>query len=183
MINFYTEVTTTRLMKPKYRRFLIVGMILIGSLSTAGVVMARGGHGGGRPLKMLWELDLYQEQKTAIRELLPAYREEKDALREKMHAALETMHTLMTADALDEDGIRKAARAMAPLMEEKAVLRAHFLFDLKDVLTPEQVMQLQARREGAMERRHHNRRFHEDMMDTWLQMPADGPAKASEDGR
>ena len=146
--------------------------------------MARGKHGGGSlPLKMLWELDLSAEQKTAIRELLPAYREEKDALREKMHAARETMHTLMTADVLDEGGIREAARSMAPLMEEMAVLRARFVFDLKDVLTPEQVAKLQARREGAMERRHQHRRFHGDMMDTWLQMPADGPTEAPEAGR
>lgn len=171
--------------KRRYDRFLIVGIILVGSLSTAGAVMARGGHGGegGLPLRMLWDLDLSMEQKTAIRGMLPAYREEKDALQDKMHAARQTMHALMTADALDEDGIREASRTMAPIMEEMALLRARFVFDLKDILTPEQVAQLQARREGAMERRHQHRRFHEEMMDTWLQMPADGPADAPDAGR
>jgi len=173
------------LMKRHSFGIFLIGLIFMGSLSSTSLVMARGGHGGegGLPLKMLWELDLSAEQKTAIRELLPAYREEKDALREKMHAARETMHTLMTADVLDEGGIRETARSMAPLMEEMAVLRARFVFDLKDVLTPEQVAKLQARRAGAMERRHQHRRFHEDMMDSWLQMPADGPTEAPEAGR
>ena len=162
--------------------FLMVGLIVIGSLCTAGLVMARGGHGGGgdRQLKMLWNLDLSTEQKAAIGQLLPAYRGEKDALRDKMHAARETMRTLMTAEALDEDAVREASRAMAPIMEDMAVLRAHFVFDLKDILSPEQVQQMQKRREGAMGRGQKHRHFRQEMMDTWLQMPADGSAETNQ---
>jgi len=176
------EVTMKDMMKRQFYRFLMVALIVIGSLSTAGLVMARGGHGGegGMHLRMLWDLDLSAEQKAAIQELLPAYREEKDVLSEKMHTARETMHTLMTADVLDENGIREASRAMAPIMEEMAVLRARFVFDLKDILTAEQVAQVQARRQGAMDRRHKHRRFQQDMMDTWLQMPADGSVDVPE---
>jgi len=165
--------------------FLVGGLIVIGTLCTAGMVMARGGHGGGgdRQLRMLWNLDLSTEQKAAIGQLLPAYREEKDALRDKMHAARETMHTLMTAEALDENAVREASRAMAPIMEDMAVLRARFVFDLKDILSPEQVQQMQKRREGAMGRGHKHRQFHQEMMDTWLQMPADGSAGAAETGQ
>jgi Spy/CpxP family protein refolding chaperone len=173
------------LMKRHSYRFLIVGLIVIGSLSAAGFVMARGAHGGGdgMPLRMLWNLDLSPEQKAAIGQMLPAYRAEKDALREKMHTARQTMHALMTADALDENGIREASRTMAPIMEEMAVLRARFVFDFKDILSPEQVAQLQARREGGMERRHKHRQFRQDMMDTWLQMPAGGSMGAPASGR
>jgi len=165
--------------------FLVGGLIVIGTLCTAGMVMARGGHGGGgdRQLRMLWNLDLSTEQKAAIGQLLPAYREEKDALRDKMHAARETMHTLMTAEALDENAVREASRAMAPIMEDMAVLRARFVFDLKDILSPEQVQQMQKRREDAMGRGHKHRQFHQEMMDTWLQMPADGSAGAAETGQ
>lgn len=166
-------------------RFLIAGLIFIGILGAAGLVMARGGYGGGHgmPLRMLWNLDLSAEQKAAIGRMLPAYRAEKDDLREKMHTARETLRTLMTADALDENGIREASRAMAPIMEEMAVLQARFVFDLKDILSPEQVAKLQARREGAPERRHQRRRFQQDMMDTWPHMPTDGSPGAAETGR
>jgi Spy/CpxP family protein refolding chaperone len=173
-------------MKQPAYLFLMVGLIVIGIIGTAGLVMARGGHGGpggGMHLKMLWDLDLSTEQKAAIGNLLPAYREEKEALREKRQAARDTMHTLMTADALDENGIREASRAMAPIMEEMAVLRARFVFDLKDILSPEQVQQLQKRREGNMGRRGKHRQFRQEMMDTWLQMPADGSAGAAETGQ
>ena len=134
-------------------------------------------------LKMLWDLDLSTEQKAAIGNLLPTYREEKEALREKRQAARETMRTLMTADALDENGVREASRAMAPIMEEMAVLRARFVFDLKDILSPEQVQRLQERREGAKDRRHKHRRYRQEMMDTWLQIPADGSADAAATGQ
>ena len=86
-------------------------------------------------LRMLWDLDLSTEQKAAIGRLLPAYREEKEVLREKRQAARETMHTLMTAETLDENAIREASRAMAPIMEDMAVLRARFVYDLKDILS------------------------------------------------
>lgn len=157
------------------RYCLLIGLVLVGSWSLANFAWARGGHGGGggMPLKMLWELDLSTEQKAAVANLLPAYREEKDALREKMHAARETMHALMTADALDEDGIREASRNMTPIMEDMAVLRARFLFDIKAILSPEQVQRLQERHQGAHHRREKHCRFRQEMMDTWLQMPAD----------
>jgi Spy/CpxP family protein refolding chaperone len=153
---------------------LLVGLLIVGVTGVANFALARGGHGpgAGMHLKMLWDLDLSTEQKTAIGQLLPAYREEREGLKEKMRAARERMHTLMTADALDEEGIRGAARDMAPIMEEMAVVRAHFMFDLKGILSPEQVQQLQERREGGMARRHKQHRFRQDMMDAWLQMPA-----------
>lgn len=156
-------------------RLLFIGLIVVGVLSAASFALARGGHGGGGGLhlKMLWDLDLSTEQKAAIGQLLPAYREEREALRGKKQAARENMHTLMTADALDENGIRAASRAMAPIMEEMAVLRARFVFDLKDILSPEQVQRLQERREGARDRRHKQRQYRQEMMDTWLQIPAD----------
>jgi Spy/CpxP family protein refolding chaperone len=163
---------------------LIVGFILIGTLCATGWVMARSAHGGdGMHLRMLWNLDLSAEQKAAIGQMLPIYRAEKDALREKMHTARETLHTLMTADALDESGIRETSRAMAPIMEEMAVLQARFMFDLRGILSPEQVAKLQARREDARERWHARRRFRQDMMDTWLQMPTDGSPGAAETTR
>jgi len=186
LINFDQEVTMMKRMKHPSALFLMVGLIVIGTLCTAGMVMARGGRGGpggGMHLKMLWDLDLSTEQKAAIGRLLPAYREEKDALMEKRHAVRETMRTLMTADALDENGIRAASRAMSPIMEEMAVLRARFVFDLKDILSPEQVERLQARREGARDRRSKHRQFRQEMTDTWLQMPAHSSTDAPATGQ
>ena len=155
-------------------RLLLIALIVVVSVAVANFAFARGGHGGGGGphLKMLWNLDLTTEQKAAIGQLLPAYREEREALREKKQAARENMRTLMTADALNEDGIRAASRAMAPIMEEMAVLRARFVFDLKDILSPEQVQRLQERRESARDRWHKHRQYRQEMMDTWLQMPA-----------
>lgn len=49
-------------------RFLMAGLVVLGTLGFAGIVTARGGYGdgGGLPLRMLWGLDLSAEQKTAI---------------------------------------------------------------------------------------------------------------------
>ena len=167
------------------QQLLLIGLIVAGSLSVANFALARGGHGegGGMHLRMLWDLDLSTEQKAAIGRLLPAYREEKEALREKRQAAREAMRSLMTAETLDENAIREASRAMAPIMEDMAVLRARFVYDLKDILSPEQVQRLQERREGARDRRSKHRQFRQEMTDTWLQMPAHSSTDAPATGQ
>ena len=155
-------------------RVLVISLLVIGILGSATIVLARNGQGrgDGMPLMGLWALDLSSEQKAAIGSMLPAYREEKQALRDQLHAARETMQTLMAADKMDEEGIREASRAMAPLMEEMAVLRARFVFDLKGILSPEQVEQLQEQRKHGRKQWQKKHQFHQEMMDAWLQMPA-----------
>lgn len=131
-----------------------------------------GGHGGGfGGLKMLMQLELTDAQKARIREMLPAYRAERDARQDALHAKRQEMRTLMEADSFDEEAVRQTFREMAPLMEDMAVLKGHFMHDIKSVLTPEQAASIKDKCPNKENRRGERRRIKESMLDTWLNTP------------
>ena len=166
-----------------WRKTTIV-FVLVGGLTLAAIIGAQrvhafgrgghGGHGGGwGGLGMLMQLDLTNDQKARIRDMLPAYRSEKEDLREALHGKRRQMHTLMEAEPFDEKAVRQAFREMAPLMEDMAVLRGRFRHDIKAVLTPEQVAAIQDRHLGKEDKRREHHRMRESVLDNWLNTPAE----------
>ncbi|MBL0716404.1 MAG: Spy/CpxP family protein refolding chaperone [Desulfosarcina sp.] len=132
-----------------------------------------GGYGGGfGGLKLLMQLDLTDAQKARILAMLPRYRAEKDARQEELYAMRKRVQALMEADTYNEDEVRQAFREMAPLMEDMAVGRAQFMFDIKSVLTPEQIAFIKDKHANQQRRRGEHRKIRESMLDTWLQTPA-----------
>ncbi|MGD9250985.1 MAG: Spy/CpxP family protein refolding chaperone [Desulfobacterales bacterium] len=166
------------ILKSKWYLMVIAAGILVLSAATgAQWVHARGwghgGHGGGfGGLKMLMHLDLSDDQKTRIRDMLPAYRAEKGARQDALQAMRAKMRDLMEAERFDENEVRQAFREMAPLMEDMAVLRAQFMHDLKSILTPEQIDRVKEKHMNRESRRGEHRRIRESMLDTWLNTPS-----------
>jgi Spy/CpxP family protein refolding chaperone len=159
-------------------RTIFIGVLLLAAAFGAqrADAFGREGHGGqgggwGR-LEMLMHLDLTPEQKTQLREILPAYRAEIEGLRDALHVKRQQMQSLVAADHLDEAAVRQTFREMAPLMEEMAVLRGRLRHDIKAVLTSEQVAAVQDRRLNREKRRGDHRRMRESMLETWLNTPA-----------
>lgn len=161
--------------------FVLVGCLVLVAVFDAQWVQAfgrggyggHGGHGGGGELGMLMQLDLTDEQKAQIREMLPAYRDKKEGLRTALHAKRQEMRTLMEAESFDEKAVRQKFREMAPLMEDMAVLRGRVRHDIKAVLTPEQVAAIQDRRPNRGDKRSEHRRLRESKLDTWLNTPSE----------
>lgn len=167
------------ILKSKWFLVIIATGILVTSAATgAQWVHARGGgghggHGGGfGGLKMLMHLDLTDDQKARVRDMLPAYRAEKDARQEALRSMRDKMWDLMEAERFDENEVRQAFREMAPLMEDMAVSRAQFMHDLKSILTPEQLARVKEKHMNRENRRGEHRRIRESMLDTWLNTPS-----------
>jgi protein CpxP len=157
---------------------IVAGVLALAVLVGAGGVYGwghggPGGHGGGfGGLKMLMQLDLTDAQKAQVRELLPAFRAEKDRRQADRQAMRTRMKALVEAERFDENEVRLAFREMVPVMEDMAVTRVRFMHDVKAILTPAQIAQIEERMAGRENRRGEQRRLRESMMDTWLSMPA-----------
>jgi Spy/CpxP family protein refolding chaperone len=114
----------------------------------------RGGFGG--PLATLRQLDLSDEQRARIREVMASHRDELRAVGEKLRAARRAQHEAGTAAQFDEQAVRAKAADVAAVAADAAVLRARVHSEVFAVLTPEQqakAAELQAQRQARREQR------------------------------
>lgn len=90
------------------------------------------------------KLGLTDEQKAQIK----SWHEEKQAQRgehgDAMRKAHREMWALMNADTVDEAAIRAKARELADMHADQAIEHAHFMQQLRTILTPEQLKKLEA---------------------------------------
>jgi Spy/CpxP family protein refolding chaperone len=114
----------------------------------------RGGFGG--PLATLRQLDLSDEQRARIREVMASHRDELRAVGEKLRAARRAQHEAGTAAQFDEQAVRAKAADVAAVAADAAVLRARVHSEVFAVLTPEQqakAAELKAQRQARREQR------------------------------
>jgi protein CpxP len=127
-----------------------------------GFFGGRGGPGGpgfGGPMALLRGLDLTDEQRTKVREVMEANREALKAVGDRLAAAHRAQDEAVTASPFDEQAIRAKAADVAEVMADAAVLRAKVHSEVFALLTPEQQAkaaelkaQRQARVDGLRER-------------------------------
>jgi Spy/CpxP family protein refolding chaperone len=97
-------------------------------------------------------LDLSQDQKDAIRDIL---REERATIRpvvDRMRDARLALQDAIGAEPVDEALIRQKVQAMADAGVDLAVLRAQIGAKVKDVLTEEQRQRVEELRERRQQR-------------------------------
>jgi Spy/CpxP family protein refolding chaperone len=94
------------------------------------------------PIRGLHRLDLTEEQRELIRDILQAGRDACEAGREAVANATKALHTAVTEGA-DEAIIREAATNLGTALGDQAVLRASTITLVKEILTEEQLEQLQ----------------------------------------
>jgi protein CpxP len=124
----------------------------------------RPGHSRGvdRPMheRMLEQLDLTDDQREQIDQLISAHRDSMRDRRDQMRTRRMQMEDLADAEEFDEAAIRDAARAIAEVDADMAVERARLRHEIHELLTPEQQAKaaemLQKRREFV---RQHGRDF------------------------
>lgn len=136
----------------------------------------------GIRLKQLMTMDLTDEQKTKVANVLAAHREQsrqlEDGLAEARQSFLDILHS---EKAIDETAVRQAFRKMSDIMENQMVLKTKIIAALKPVLNQDQLMELTAhpsKKSGDGENMKHSQKqpdFRREMMDTWIRAYADEP--------
>jgi Spy/CpxP family protein refolding chaperone len=136
--------------------------ILAVLILVSGVVLAqgwgRGPHGPGEPgerhmERVLERLDLTEEQRAELEQKLPQFRETIQPSMERLREARASMNDLIHAEQLDEGAIRQAAAEVAEIEADVAVARAQHFQEMRQILTPEQLEELQQMRKQRGERR------------------------------
>jgi periplasmic protein CpxP/Spy len=112
----------------------------------------RGGFGG--PMAILRQLDLTDEQRAQVRQVMESHRDELRAIGEKLGAAHRAQNDAATAAPFDEQVVRAKAADVAAVAADAAVLHARVHSEVFAVLTPEQqakAAELRAQRQARRE--------------------------------
>jgi Spy/CpxP family protein refolding chaperone len=170
------------------KRMAVIVLALVFSLTTMGTVLAgergqgrddrgrghhgkaghhgRGGHG---PLGMLKRLDLTQEQKQNIAEVVKKYRADMEKNAAEMFEAKKGLMSVTSADSFDENAVEKAAGAVAEKMAAGMVLRAKAMNEAVQFLTPEQKAKFKEMKSKRAERMSKRAEHGFDNIDAWLE--------------
>ena len=130
--------------------------ICVLALLVASVPALAQPRGGGRGPGMMdghrlehlaLRLELSDGQREALKELFSARFEAGFEARQGMFEARRALHDQIHADIYDEAAVRKAAEAVAALEVERAVERAQQAQKMRQILTPEQIAELEEMRD------------------------------------
>jgi protein CpxP len=112
----------------------------------------RGGFGG--PMALLRGLDLTEDQRAQVRQVMDSHRDELRAIGERVMAAHRAQDDAVTAAQFDEQVVRSKSAELAAVEADAAVLRAKLHSEVFAVLTPEQqakAAELKAQRQADMQ--------------------------------
>ncbi len=131
--------------------FSAAGAVAVaGLIALANPAAAHGGFGKGRGGGKLFassfqiayiarELDMTEEQKAQLRDVLDAARPEADRLADAMVNSREAMKAFRESETYSEDEIRALADEKGKLVADMMVLHARVHTQIKSILTPNQL--------------------------------------------
>ncbi len=128
------------------------------------------GHGFGG-MRQLMDLDLSDLQKTQVYDIMTKYKDEQEATHKGVLETRKQMESVIFAESFNENDFRQAFQQRSALMEELAVIKAKTFSEIKNVLTPEQVVSLKEKtgKTGKKGKRmRHRSRMKQCMMESWL---------------
>jgi len=133
----------------------LVCIMMICGLSIAGE--SKGNHQGrgmekGKGLGMFKGLNLTDEQKTGISNILAKYQEDIKNKRTVLSQAKEEMSAVKFADEFNEANIRQAFQKVSSAREELIVIRAKIFSEVKPLLTAEQLASLKEQKAKKTEK-------------------------------
>lgn len=141
---------------------MLMGLAVVTALAAGGCfapVAAANDHPDaprrGRGANYRAALGLTAEQKAQMREILRQHLPVVEPLAKQFVTERRALRELIHAENLNEAAIRAQARQAAKVGEELAVLRARLAQEWRGVLTPEQIEQLEERRDDLEERFNH----------------------------
>jgi protein CpxP len=107
-------------------------------------------------MRVLRQLDLTDEQRAQVRQVMASHRDELRAIGQKLRAAHRAQAEAVTASQFDEQAVRTRAAELAAISADAAVLRARVHSEVFAVLTPDQqakAAELKAQREARVQQR------------------------------
>ncbi|HKF44524.1 MAG TPA: Spy/CpxP family protein refolding chaperone [Thermoanaerobaculia bacterium] len=139
---------------------IAAGIVVLG---IAGLVAGRlsagafPGHGKGDPAFRMFHhmaeaLDLTDDQKAKIKEVLKAHAAEIEAQMRASATARRALHQATLADSTDESAIRAAAQSLGAVQGDSALLIAKVRKEVDPILTDDQKTKLRQLRENARSR-------------------------------
>jgi protein CpxP len=160
---------------------IISGLVLAGTLILAGVVgfaqqqqqptqgqngrernerqwdrggdKGRGGPEGGFEGRFFEKLNLTDAQKEQMKQIAARYHQNANANRQQGRGERGGDFDAFNGGTFNEAAVRAAAQARANERVEMEVARAHMMFEMYNVLTPEQKAQLAAERQQREQKR------------------------------
>ena len=131
--------------------------VLAAGVSSQGGRPGRGGPGGPGGISLpLQQLDVTEDQRTRVRDVMERYQPELQGVGERLRAAMDAQRTAIETVPTDEGLVRSASDVAAFVQSDMAVLRARIHGEVFAVLTPEQQAkagEIAAQREARMEQR------------------------------
>ncbi len=127
-----------------------------------------GGPGGFGLGAIMHKLDVTPDQKQQIAVILKAHLDESRQLFDKLAAAREKLFSAVHNTQYNEATVRQAAQELAPLQEERVVLRAKVVSEIQNVLTSEQKEKLTALRADMQSRMQERMEGRFDRLDGWI---------------
>jgi Spy/CpxP family protein refolding chaperone len=94
------------------------------------------------PMQAVWQLDLSEEQQAQLRALM---QEKRNGFRERMRAkqeARKALHEAINAEPYDAERVKQLAEAQGAAVSERILQRAQTRQRIRDLLTPEQLVEL-----------------------------------------
>ncbi len=145
-----------------------VGILVVATVTIASAVAREPGFGHGRfgPVfdashmaeRLIRALDLDDAQRTEVRGIVDAAQPELRSLMDAVHDSREELRGLAEADTLDEQSLRTAADELGDTVAELVVVGVGVMNEVRAVLTPEQIEELESRMERLREGRGFGRR-------------------------
>lgn len=163
-------------MRLRYPTRLIITCLLLATLSWAGQnalaeeFRTAGMHGPAAAVDgpmirhlvhAIERLDLSEEQRESIHQLMRDGRKDMHAIRAASQENLQAMHEIIRADELDEDSLSRVAQRSGELAEDRVLLAGRHLHAILAELDPSQREQLRALGE-EMRERHKHRQWHQE---------------------
>ncbi len=131
---------------------LIGSLFVIAALAAGGTALA-GPRPGPMVFRAIQQLDLTEEQREAIRDIVEEHREERRQMRHGRRDRLALFRDALLAEQPDVDELHRLVDEQHAEQLERAHRRVDDLVAISAVLTPEQKVELRERLE-AMRREH-----------------------------
>ena len=151
---------------------ITIGLALAGLLATGPVLAGQAGtphggpgHDGGPMMHMLKSLNLSDDQKAKVKEIMDDEHPKMAPLAQNSWKARQGLEQAIHAPVFDENAIRAAATQVGHAEAELAVERGRLSSRIRGVLTTDQQKQMDARRQQRMDRHH----------GPWNEGPEDAP--------
>jgi len=113
----------------------------------------RGGPEGGFGGRFFEKLNLTDAQREQMKQIATRYHEGFKAKRQQGPRQRGGEFDVLNGGTFNESAVRAAAQARANQRVEMEVARAHMMFEMYNVLTPEQKSQLATERQERMQKR------------------------------